>query len=349
MGFFSRPSSSAIELTFSNSYDTELPFGRVGILIGGSAAERTLKTNYTSNLFLELFQIQRPLTTSESQTEWQDQRGPKFEALRLSLLPTPRLGRPIQQTIAQGYKNEPRWCFSSSDRPDFLPPYKLVMMSSKARALLEPTRLHWFPVGGDFTFWPFSKTEDDAASLSVDSNCIMPSLRFLVGSLSCDIAHERSFLFYALLSTLVHCAGCVINDMLDRDFDRKREPERSKKRPIASGAVTGTEVLVLLAVLVAVIFYMFSTAGTTTIRLGEGICPVLSLFDLTFFACLLWAGYLNGQHFPFYVLGSFDHHDPRDSWKTFKASRHGAAMVCVGLVVDHHFKLASLAGRTFNA
>jgi hypothetical protein len=28
-------------------------------------------------------------------------------------------------------------------------------------------------------------------------------------------------LFYALLGTLVHSAGCVINDMLDRDFDRK--------------------------------------------------------------------------------------------------------------------------------
>lgn len=28
-------------------------------------------------------------------------------------------------------------------------------------------------------------------------------------------------LFYALLGTLVHSAGCVINDMLDREFDRK--------------------------------------------------------------------------------------------------------------------------------
>jgi len=28
-------------------------------------------------------------------------------------------------------------------------------------------------------------------------------------------------LFYALLGTLIHSAGCVINDMLDREFDRK--------------------------------------------------------------------------------------------------------------------------------
>jgi hypothetical protein len=30
-----------------------------------------------------------------------------------------------------------------------------------------------------------------------------------------------NILFYALLGTLIHSAGCVINDMLDRDFDRK--------------------------------------------------------------------------------------------------------------------------------
>lgn len=31
----------------------------------------------------------------------------------------------------------------------------------------------------------------------------------------------KNTLFYALLGTLIHSAGCVINDMLDRDFDRK--------------------------------------------------------------------------------------------------------------------------------
>jgi 4-hydroxybenzoate polyprenyltransferase len=110
------------------------------------------------------------------------------------------------------------------------------------------------------------------------------------------------------------------------------------------------------------------------VRLGEGLRPALSLFDAAFFGCLLRAGYLNGQHFPFYVLSvivpfllclwhiwSFDHNDPLDSWKTFtvsqaeltryansdtglQAGRHGAAMVCAGLVVDHYFNLAALAG-----
>lgn len=34
--------------------------------------------------------------------------------------------------------------------------------------------------------------------------------------------------------------------------------------------------------------------GWGQVRLGEGICPALSVFDATFFACILWAGYLNG-------------------------------------------------------
>jgi hypothetical protein len=39
--------------------------------------------------------------------------------------------------------------------------------------------------------------------------------------------------------------------------------ERSKTRPLASGAVTMTEAAILLTVLVGAIFYMFSTAGPT--------------------------------------------------------------------------------------
>lgn len=115
------------------------------------------------------------------------------------------------------------------------------------------------------------------------------------------------------------------------------------------------------------------------VRLGDGIRPALSVFDATFFACLLWAGYLNGQHLPFYVMSviapfllclwhiwSFDHNDPRDSWKKFtvrlidittswfwypivvQAGRHGAALVCAGLVVDHYCNLVSLAIWTCN-
>ncbi|KAG2113547.1 UbiA prenyltransferase family-domain-containing protein [Suillus discolor] len=266
-------------------------------------------------------------------------------------------------------------------------------MPSKARSLLELTRLHWFPVGCDFMFWPFAW-----GSLAASYHVALPMNEVV-----------KNTLFYALLGTLVHSAGCVINDMLDREFDRK--VERSKNRPIASGAVTMLEASVLLTVLVAAIFYMFSTAGPTAlllglvglpacfaaswavpftwvaitgefdwgiilnvgvasccwtclydtiyacqdkkddekagvksmaVRLGDGIRPALSLFDVTFFAYLLWAGYLNGQHLPFYVM-SVIMPFLLYSWNKFTAGRHGAALVCAGLVVDHYCNLVSLA------
>ncbi|KAG2064890.1 UbiA prenyltransferase [Suillus decipiens] len=295
-------------------------------------------------------------------------------------------------------------------------------MPSKARALFELTRLHWFPVGSDFMFWPFAW-----GSLAASYHVALPMNEVVANTL-----------FYALLGTLIHSAGSIINDILDRDFDRK--VERSKGRPIASGAVAMTEASVLLIMLVAAIFYMFSTAGPTAftlslvalpasggsyplmkrwiywpslylgfatswavpltwvaitgqfdwgiilnvtvasccwtciydtiyacqdkkddekagvksmaVRLGDNIRLALSVFDVVFFACLLWAGYLNGHHLTFYVMSvvapflclwhiwSFDHNDPQDSWKKFTAGRHGAALVCAGLVADHYFNLA---------
>ncbi|KAG1755849.1 UbiA prenyltransferase family [Suillus lakei] len=190
----------------------------------------------------------------------------------------------------------------------------------------------------------------------------------------------KNILFYALLSTSIHCAGCVIDVIFDRDFDWK--VERSKGRPIVLGTITMTEASILLAVLVAVICYIFTlgvvglpacggtyplmkrwtywpslflgfaaswgvpftwvaTTGqfkwgmilnvaiascctsyiydaiyacqdkddekagvkSTAVRLGEGIRPPSSVFGVTFFACLLRAGYLNGQRLPFYLMG----------------------------------------------
>ncbi|KAG1774338.1 hypothetical protein EV702DRAFT_531894 [Suillus placidus] len=85
--------------------------------------------------------------------------------------------------------------------PSILSPCKLITMPSTARALFELTRLHWFQVGCDFMFGPFALPMSDVV---------------------------KNILFYALLGILVHSTGCVINGILDRDFDRK--VERSKGR-----------------------------------------------------------------------------------------------------------------------
>ncbi|KAG0704554.1 hypothetical protein DFH29DRAFT_1037269 [Suillus ampliporus] len=82
----------------------------------------------------------------------------------------------------------------------------------------------------------------------------------------------KNILFYALLGTLIHSAGCIINDMLDRDFDRK--VERLKGRPIASGAVTVTEASVLWCLNTSPIVFSF-TLGVVGLPACGGTYPLM--------------------------------------------------------------------------
>lgn len=88
------------------------------------------------------------------------------------------------------------------------------------------------------------------------------------------------------------------------------------------------------------------------VHLGKAIRPVLTLFDATFFVCLLWAGYLNDQRLPFYMMSvltpfllclwhiwSFDHNDPGDCWKTFTVRLAAIAMY-------HNFDMHGTPGRS---
>ncbi len=65
------------------------------------------------------------------------------------------------------------------------------------------------------------------------------------------------FIYYLLLfffgSVLMRSAGCIFNDIVDKDFDKK--VKRTKKRPIASGKITifGSFLYVLFLCLLALI------------------------------------------------------------------------------------------------
>ncbi len=54
------------------------------------------------------------------------------------------------------------------------------------------------------------------------------------------------FLF-AIGAVCMRAAGCIINDIIDRDFDK--HVERTKTRPLASGALTVTQAILLLCFL----------------------------------------------------------------------------------------------------
>ncbi|KAH7678293.1 Para-hydroxybenzoate--polyprenyltransferase [Aphelenchoides avenae] len=72
-------------------------------------------------------------------------------------------------------------------------------------------------------------------------------------ALATPAGHFPSLYMLCLFGTgafFMRSAGCVINDLWDRDFDRK--VERTKLRPLASGEVSERQAITLLAGLLSV-------------------------------------------------------------------------------------------------
>ena len=73
-------------------------------------------------------------------------------------------------------------------------------------------------------------------------------------------------LVFSLGVWLTRSAGCVINDYADRWLDP--QVERTKQRPLATGAVSGREALAVFAVLMLVAFALVLTLNRLTIWLS---------------------------------------------------------------------------------
>ena len=72
----------------------------------------------------------------------------------------------------------------------------------------------------------------------------------LAGILNPEVSFARVAWVVGLLfvgSIVMRGAGCVINDMWDRDLDR--QVERTRGRPLASGAISMTQALIFLGIL----------------------------------------------------------------------------------------------------
>ncbi len=65
---------------------------------------------------------------------------------------------------------------------------------------------------------------------------------------------------------IMRSAGCVINDYADRDFDL--HVERTKQRPLASGAVSTREALCLFAILLVIALALVAFTNMLTITLA---------------------------------------------------------------------------------
>jgi len=82
--------------------------------------------------------------------------------------------------------------------------------------------------------------------------------------------NSELFVYYLILfflgSVLMRSAGCIFNDIVDKDFDKK--VKRTKKRPIASGKISIFQSFVYVTLLCLLALIVLLQFNLTTILLG---------------------------------------------------------------------------------
>ena len=116
------------------------------------------------------------------------------------------------------------------------------------RIFIELSRLNK-PIGFMLLFWPCSWGLAYAYSINLNLNL---------------------FLYYLTLfflgSVLMRSAGCIFNDIVDKDFDKK--VNRTKTRPIAAGKITVKKSLFYVLTLCILAFFVLIQFNFLTIFLG---------------------------------------------------------------------------------
>ena len=118
------------------------------------------------------------------------------------------------------------------------------------KIFIQLTRLNK-PIGFMLLFWPCSWGLAYAYSINQDYNLFIHYL----------------FLFF-LGSVLMRSAGCIVNDIVDKDFDKK--VKRTKTRPIAAGKISIKRSLSYVLILCGLAFIILLQFNFLTILLGMG-------------------------------------------------------------------------------
>jgi len=101
----------------------------------------------------------------------------------------------------------------------------------------------------------------------------------------------KNVLIFCTGVVLMRAAGCIMNDVADRDFDP--HVERTRNRPLASGELTVREALVTFFVLMALAFGLVLMTNALTIKLAFAGALLASTYPF----------FKRWTHFPQVVLG----------------------------------------------
>ena len=133
-------------------------------------------------------------------------------------------------------------------------------MSEKLQIFLDLTRLKR-PIGYMLLFWPC------AWGLTAGFNFL---------------ESKKIFFFYIILfllgSILMRSAGCIVNDIIDRNYDKK--VQRTKNRPLASGKVSVKTALMYATALCLLAFLVLINFNLLTIFLALISMPLAFTYPL---------------------------------------------------------------------
>ena len=118
------------------------------------------------------------------------------------------------------------------------------------KIFIELTRLNK-PIGFMLLFWPCAWGLTLGYNFNLETNLYLKNL-----------------ILFFLGSVLMRSAGCIFNDIIDRDLDKK--VKRSKKRPIASGEISVSQSLIYVIGLCLMAFLILLQFNLLTIILGLG-------------------------------------------------------------------------------
>ncbi len=137
--------------------------------------------------------------------------------------------------------------------------YKLIVMKNLS-LFIELTRLNR-PIGYMLLFWPC------LWGLTISYNFK---------------ANLNNFYFYSILfligSILMRSAGCIVNDIVDRNFDKL--VERTKNRPIASGKISISKAIIYVLILCFIALLVLINFNKLTIVLALCSMPFAFTYPL---------------------------------------------------------------------
>lgn len=94
-----------------------------------------------------------------------------------------------------------------------------------------------------------------------------------------NAAEIRLIALFFVGSVVMRAAGCIINDLFDRNIDI--HVERTKNRPIASGKVSIVEALIILAILLIIGLNILLALNNLAIMLGIAAMVLAVIYPLT--------------------------------------------------------------------